>query len=444
MSLSLFSMDLLLDRVKQHDDLLDGKDDVVLTGGRNKSSFVSSPPLPSPPHHMELKAKGRAASIFLLLSKDGHVLLTQRSHKLRSHPGEVALPGGKQDPEDDNDDIITALRETKEEVGLDYMDDWRKQKQQQQNEQEKKEEESNNVDTNSQSIGVQILCRLPTIESINHLCVTPIVAVHRSKGWQEIHAELRVNSDEVDAVFWTPLQYFVTTTPTEMYSVPWSNSVFVYRHYDYHFDLTRKTFAITGLTADVVHKFASIVYPEDSVVTRPIRNDNDTHQPGPCKKRKATSNNHSRPVEFQGYLRRKTFRESRRPTTSFWWTENYYVLTFSTQNEENDTLNVSMLHQYNSPEQAMRKSKTANKKNRLRLERNSFLVREVSNHDADKSGSNNGRTDSDNQKEPDVHYPFEISTCDGRIQWILSAATESERRTWIEQIERAGARNGML
>ncbi|KAH0641009.1 hypothetical protein KY285_037595 [Solanum tuberosum] len=37
--------------------------------------------------------------------------------KLSTHPGEVALPGGKMD-EEDLDDSATALREAKEEIGL--------------------------------------------------------------------------------------------------------------------------------------------------------------------------------------------------------------------------------------------------------------------------------------------------------------------------------------
>ncbi|KAH0635821.1 hypothetical protein KY289_035736 [Solanum tuberosum] len=37
--------------------------------------------------------------------------------KLSTHPGEVALPGGKMD-EEDLDDSVTALREAKEEIGL--------------------------------------------------------------------------------------------------------------------------------------------------------------------------------------------------------------------------------------------------------------------------------------------------------------------------------------
>lgn len=46
------------------------------------------------------------------------VLLTQRSSHLRSHPGQIAFPGGRIDPEDKTA-RHAALREAEEEVGLD-------------------------------------------------------------------------------------------------------------------------------------------------------------------------------------------------------------------------------------------------------------------------------------------------------------------------------------
>lgn len=51
------------------------------------------------------------------LSDETHVLLTKRTDAVETHKGHIAFPGGMVD-EDDRDRIATALRETREEVGI--------------------------------------------------------------------------------------------------------------------------------------------------------------------------------------------------------------------------------------------------------------------------------------------------------------------------------------
>lgn len=45
------------------------------------------------------------------------VVLTKRSARLKHHPGQIALPGGKQDPSDPTP-VFAAMREAREEIGL--------------------------------------------------------------------------------------------------------------------------------------------------------------------------------------------------------------------------------------------------------------------------------------------------------------------------------------
>lgn len=54
----------------------------------------------------------------VLINEDGLVLGVSRKH---DH-NDFGLPGGKQDPEDGGDPMVTAIRECKEETGLDITD----------------------------------------------------------------------------------------------------------------------------------------------------------------------------------------------------------------------------------------------------------------------------------------------------------------------------------
>lgn len=62
----------------------------------------------------------RAGAVLVLLYPDGHdlrLLLTVRSDRMNHHRGEVALPGGASDA-NDHDVVATALRECREELGI--------------------------------------------------------------------------------------------------------------------------------------------------------------------------------------------------------------------------------------------------------------------------------------------------------------------------------------
>lgn len=91
---------------------------------RNLASYRLIGPSPeSDETPLSLIPKSRLASVLVLLylSPDGRELrttLTTRNKRMRSHPGETALPGGKFEPRADTTIEQTALREANEEVSL--------------------------------------------------------------------------------------------------------------------------------------------------------------------------------------------------------------------------------------------------------------------------------------------------------------------------------------
>ncbi len=116
-------------------------------------------------------ARLRPAAVLvpLLAGPELSVVLTKRSSGLQHHPGQIAFPGGKQEPQDAGPEAA-ALREAQEEIGLDPA-------------------------------GVELLGRLPPHDTVTNFRVTPVLG--------RIGIEFRPvpQAGEVAEVFTVPLAH---------------------------------------------------------------------------------------------------------------------------------------------------------------------------------------------------------------------------------------------
>ena len=123
-------------------------------------------------------------SAVLLLFGEGpsgpDLLLTERSHTMRSHPGQVSFPGGGID--EGETPAEAALREAEEEIGLDPA-------------------------------GVEVFGQLPDLFlPPSNFAVTPVLA-----WWRDPHAVEPTSPEEVHAVYRVPISEL--TDPTHRVTV---------------------------------------------------------------------------------------------------------------------------------------------------------------------------------------------------------------------------------
>ena len=154
----------------------------------------------------------KAAVLIAITDEDNpKIIYTLRSNKVSSHQGEVSFPGGMQE-ESDMSLIMTALRESEEEIGLPQN-------------------------------CVEILGSLDTMVSRFNVSVTPFVGVIPGG------VELNTTSQEIEACFRVPLSFLLKDKRYRNDEVSRNGETFYMPAYKY------SSYVIWGLTAMITVNF---------------------------------------------------------------------------------------------------------------------------------------------------------------------------------------------
>lgn len=146
---------------------------------------------------------------------DDYLVLTKRSEQLNHHRGQVAFPGGRLD-RGDSDALQAALRESREEIGIDPSH-------------------------------VRILGRLDQVTAAYNFVVTPFVGVIPSAY------EFRLNPFETEAVFFVPI-----TALLEPRTLTIAERLSTHGEPIYHFYIDG--WDIWGATARIIVQFLELIY----------------------------------------------------------------------------------------------------------------------------------------------------------------------------------------
>lgn len=149
-------------------------------------------------------------------AEGARVVLTQRPKTMSSHPGQVAFPGGKVDP-DDADDVAAAVREAQEEVGLPRK-------------------------------GVELIGRSAPYITGSAFRITPVVAL-LPPDFVAVPEPF-----EVDEVFETPLEFLMTPDNHARKEALWRGKI---RRY---YEMPHNGHRIWGVTAGIIRNLYCRLY----------------------------------------------------------------------------------------------------------------------------------------------------------------------------------------
>jgi len=151
----------------------------------------------------------------IVMREQPTILLTERTTHLSTHSGQIAFPGGKVD-EEDADALATALREAREEIGLDPA-------------------------------FVQVLGVLPHYMTGSAFVITPVVAL------LEPGFVLTPNAHEVADVFEVPLEFLMNPAHHHRHAFEWQGVRREWFSMPYQDDRTQRF--IWGATAGMLRNF---------------------------------------------------------------------------------------------------------------------------------------------------------------------------------------------
>ncbi|MCK6601433.1 MAG: CoA pyrophosphatase [Bacteroidetes bacterium] len=145
------------------------------------------------------------------------LILTRRSMKVKTHQGQVAFPGGMQDPGDSGPEAA-ALRELEEETGI-------------------------------QPGSVRIIGRLSDRLTISDFCVTPFVGYIKTLP----EGLFSVENEEIARIFYVPLNWLAS--PVNVRIENWEHQKFIHKMHFWKYDRE----VIWGMTGDVIRELIESV-----------------------------------------------------------------------------------------------------------------------------------------------------------------------------------------
>ncbi len=162
------------------------------------------------------RLNSKKSAVLILLTDNMDVLFTLRSNKLRKHSGQISFPGGRQDPNETDEQ--TALRETEEEVGL--------------------------PPSNLEVLGTLSQLYVPPSDNV----IQPVVARLSEP------CPIRVNPDEVDEAFFVNLDKFRGDEQLKVKNTIYKGKPYSYPYWDIH-----PKVPLWGATAIIMSEFMHLV-----------------------------------------------------------------------------------------------------------------------------------------------------------------------------------------